>query len=130
MIGYCSRVTPAGPPSASLPRACSENRIAERLEVSCQAKRMIIDAIGCLPTDRHGADLFFQLIPRRHKKEASILTSNRGFNPGREIGGDPGIAAAPPCRTLHHTTTINIGRAFQIAARLGSRPDTGFSTAS
>jgi hypothetical protein len=47
---------------ASLTKAYSENRIEERLKFYCHPKLLIIDEIGYIPIDRHGAHLFFQLV--------------------------------------------------------------------
>jgi hypothetical protein len=44
---------------------------------------LIIDEIGCLPIDRTGANLFFQLISRRNEKGPMILTSNQSFGAWR-----------------------------------------------
>lgn len=57
---------------ASLAKAHSENKLEERLRVLCQPKLLIIDEIGYLPLDRHGASLFFQLIAKRTKKGLSF----------------------------------------------------------
>lgn len=51
---------------ASLTKAYSENRIEERLKYYCQPKLLIVDEIGYIPIDRHGAHLFFQLVSRRY----------------------------------------------------------------
>ncbi len=87
----------AMPLVASLTKAYSENSIEERLKFYCQPRLLIIDEIGYIPIDRHGArraHLFFQLISRRYEKGALILTSNRSFSQWNEIFGDPVIATA------------------------------------
>ena len=68
---------PAGPPVG---KAHLENRLEERLKLYCQAKLLIVDEIGYIPIDRHGANLFFQLISRRYEKGPMILTSNQPFS--------------------------------------------------
>jgi DNA replication protein DnaC len=60
--------TQAMPLIASLTKAYSENRIEERLKFYCQPKLHIVDEIGYIPIDRHGAHLFFQLVSRRYKR--------------------------------------------------------------
>jgi DNA replication protein DnaC len=92
--GYRTYFTQAMPLIASLTKAYSENRIEERLKFYCQPKLLIIDEIGYIPIDRHGAHLFFQLVSRRYEKGALILTSNRSFSQWNEIFGDPVIATA------------------------------------
>ena len=85
----------------------------------CQPKLLIIDEIGYIPIDRHGAHLFFQLVRRRYEKGALILTSNRGFTQWNEIFGDPVIATAILDRILHHATTVNIkGSSYRLEEKV------------
>jgi DNA replication protein DnaC len=71
-------------------------------------KLLIIDEIGYIPIDWHGAHLFFQLISRRYERGAIILTSNQSFGQWAEVFGDPIIATAILDRLLHHSHVINI----------------------
>lgn len=50
---------------AALTKAYAENRLEERLKHYSLPKLLIIDEIGYIPIDQHGAHLFFQLISRR-----------------------------------------------------------------
>lgn len=126
--GYRTYFTQAMPLIASLAKAYSENRIEDRLKFYCQPKLLIIDEIGYIPIDRHGAHLFFQLVSRRYEKGALILTSNRSFSQWNEIFGDPVIATAILDRMLHHSTTINIkGNSYRLKEKVkaGLIRDTG-----
>jgi DNA replication protein DnaC len=117
--GYRTYFTQAMPLIASLTKAYSENRIEERLKFYCQPKLLIVDEIGYIPIDRHGAHLFFQLVSRRYEKGALILTSNRSFSQWNEIFGDPVIATAILDRILHHSTTINIkGNSYRLREKV------------
>ncbi|MDY6839758.1 MAG: IS21-like element helper ATPase IstB [Thermodesulfobacteriota bacterium] len=117
--GYRTYFTQAMPLVASLSKAYAENRIEERLKFYCQPKLLIIDEIGYIPIDRHGAHLFFQLVSRRYEKGALILTSNRSFSQWNEIFGDPVIATAILDRILHHSTVINIkGNSYRLKAKV------------
>jgi len=117
--GYRTYFIQAMPLVASLTKAYAENRIEERLKFYCQPKLLIIDEIGYIPIDRHGAHLFFQLISRRYEKGALILTSNRSFSQCNEIFGDPVIATAILDRILHHSTTINIkGNSYRLKEKV------------
>jgi DNA replication protein DnaC len=119
MEGYRTYFTQAMPLIASLTKAYAENRIEERLKFYCQPKLLIIDEIGYIPIDRHGAHLFFQLVSRRYEKGALILTSNRGFSQWNEIFNDPVIATAILDRILHHATTINIkGSSYRLKEKV------------
>lgn len=111
--------TQAMPLIASLTRAYTENKIEERLKLLCQPKLLIIDEIGYIPIDPHGAHLFFQLVSRRYEKVSIILTSNRSFSQWNEIFGDTVIATAILDRILHHSHTINIkGNSYRLKEKV------------
>jgi DNA replication protein DnaC len=120
--------TAALPLIAALTKAYAENRLEERLKQSCLPRLLIIDEIGYIPIDRHGAHLFFQLLSRRYERGAIILTSNQSFGQGAEVFGDPMIATAILDRLLHHSHVIKINgdadrlRAKQQAGRLKKPP--------
>ena len=117
--GYKIQFTSAQALIASLARANIENRLEERLKLYCQAKLLIVDEIGYIPIDRHGANLFFQLISRRYEKGAMILTSNQPFSGWGEVFGDAIIATAILDRVLHHSITINIkGESYRLKEKL------------
>ncbi|HOI74683.1 MAG TPA: IS21-like element helper ATPase IstB [Syntrophales bacterium] len=117
--GYRTYFTQATPLVASLTKAYAENRFEEKLKLYCQSKLLIIDEIGYIPIDRHGAHLFFQLISRRYEKGALILTSNRSFSQWNEIFGDSVIATAILDRILHHSTTVNIkGNSYRLKEKV------------
>jgi DNA replication protein DnaC len=71
-------------------------------------KLLMIDEIGYIPIDRHGAHLFFQLISRRYERGAIILTANQRFGQWAEVFGDAIVASAILDRLLHHSHVINI----------------------
>jgi DNA replication protein DnaC len=99
----------------TLAKAHAENRLEEKLKLYCQPKLLIVDELGYIPVDRHGANLFFQLVCRRYEKGSMILTSNQRFGDWGEIFGDPIIATALLDRLLHHSLTINIkGESYRL----------------
>lgn len=117
--GYTTYFTQAMTLIAALAKAYAENRIEDRLKFYCQYKLLIIDEIGYIPIDRHGAHLFFQLISRRYERGALIMTSNRSFSQWNEIFGDTVIATAILDRVLHHSTTINIkGNSYRLREKV------------
>jgi DNA replication protein DnaC len=93
---------------ATLGKAFAEGRLDEKLKLLAQPGVLVIDEIGYLPIDRHGANLFFQLISRRYERGAIILTSNQSLGSWGEVFGDPVIATAVLDRLLHHSITVNI----------------------
>jgi DNA replication protein DnaC len=105
--GYRTRFTAALPPVASVTKAYADSRLEERLQQYCLPTRLVIDEIGYIPIDRHGAPLFFQLISRRDARGAMILTSNQRFGQWAEVFGAPSIATAILDRLLHHSHGLN-----------------------
>jgi DNA replication protein DnaC len=104
---------------ASLAKAHSENKLEERLKIFSQPKLLIIDEIGYLPLDRHGASLFFQLIAKRYEKGALILTSNQTYSHWGDVFGDQVLATAILDRLLHHAVSINIkGDSYRLKEKL------------
>lgn len=100
---------------AALARAYQENRLEEKLKSFVQPHLLIVDELGYIPVDRHGANLFFQLVSRRYEKGSMILTSNQRFGDWGEIFGDPIIATAILDRLLHHSITVNIrGESYRL----------------
>ena len=100
---------------ASLNKAYAENRLDDKLRTYCTPKLLIIDEIGYVPVDVHGAHLLFQLISRRYERGSVILTSNRGIGQWGEVFGDTIIATALLYRLLHHSTVINIkGESYRL----------------
>ena len=100
---------------ASLNRAYAENRLEEKLKAYQAPRLLIIDEIGYVSVDVHGAHLLFQLISRRYERGSIVLTSNRGFGQWGEIFGDTIIATAILDRLLHHSTVVNIkGESYRL----------------
>lgn len=113
--GYRTLFISAAALTVSLTKAYAENRLEEKLKAYCVPKLLIIDEIGYVPVDQHGAHLLFQLISRRYERGSIILTSNRGFTQWGDIFGDAIIATAILDRLLHHSVVINIkGESFRL----------------
>jgi DNA replication protein DnaC len=64
---------------------------------------LVLDEVGYLPIDQHGADLLFQVISARYERGAIVLTTNKAFKQWPSIfNGDSTITAAALDRLLHH----------------------------
>ena len=101
-----------------LKKAHYENRLPDKLKILAKYKLLVIDEIGYLPMDIHGANLFFQLIARRYEKVSTIFTSNKPFSQWNEVFADVTIASAILDRLLHHCTVINIkGESYRLKER-------------
>jgi DNA replication protein DnaC len=70
---------------------------------------VVLDEIGYLPIDQHGADLLFQVISLRYERGSIILTTNKPFKQWPSIfNNDSTIASAVLDRLLHHAEAIVI----------------------
>jgi DNA replication protein DnaC len=117
--GYRVFFTTAAAMLTTLSRAHAEGRLEDKLKVFTVPRVLIVDEIGYLPIDSHGANLFFQLISRRYERGAMILTSNQSFGSWGDVFGDRVIASAILDRVLHHSITVNIkGDSYRLREKL------------
>jgi DNA replication protein DnaC len=77
---------------------------------------VVLDEIGYLAIDQHGADLLFQVISQRYERGSIILTTNKPFKHWPSIfANDSTIASAVLDRLLHHAETVLIeGRSYRM----------------
>lgn len=98
-----------------LERDAKEDRLAQRLQLLCRPKLLILDEMGYFPLDRLAAQFLFQLVSRRYQKASLIITSNKSYGEWGEIFADPVLASAILDRLLHHSATINIrGQSYRL----------------
>jgi len=85
---------------------------------------LILDEVGYLPIDQHGADLLFQTISQRYERGSIILTTNKAFKQWPSIfNNDSTITSAVLDRLLHHAQTIVIeGNSFRMKDQLEPPP--------
>jgi len=77
---------------------------------------LIIDELGYLPIDKHGADLLFQIISQRYEHGPIVLTTNRVYKHWPEIfNNDSTLTSALLDRLLHHAETVLIeGKSYRM----------------
>jgi DNA replication protein DnaC len=101
-----------------LVKADLEGKLEAKIRGYARFDLLIIDEIGYLPFDTHGAHCFFQLVSKRYEKHSTIFTSNKSYGEWGEIFKDSVIASAVLDRILHHCTTINIrGESYRLKER-------------
>ncbi len=61
----------------TLAAAKAAGRMKQDLKKYTRPSLLIMDEIGFLPIDWHGADLLFQVISLRYERGALVITSNR-----------------------------------------------------
>jgi DNA replication protein DnaC len=100
---------------AQLNKAYNENRLEQRLKHFAKYRLLIIDEVGYLPVDKHGANLLFQLIAKRYEKNSTIITTNQPFSRWSETFSSPAVANAILDRLLHHSHVIKItGKSYRL----------------
>ena len=83
---------------------------------------LILDEVGYLPIDQHGADLLFQVISARYERGSIVLTTNKAFKQWPSIfNGDSTITSAVLDRLLHHGQVIVLeGSSYRMKDRIES----------
>jgi len=77
---------------------------------------LIVDELGYLPIDKHGADLLFQIISQRYERAPIVITTNRAYKYWLQIfNNDSTLTSAILDRVLHHADTVIIeGQSFRM----------------
>ena len=114
--GYSVLFTTAIDIINSLSAAQAHGNLKRELRKYLQPRLLLIDELGYLPIDKHGADLLFQVISERYERGAIIITSNRVYKHWAEIfNNDSTLTSALLDRLLHHAETALIeGKSFRM----------------
>jgi DNA replication protein DnaC len=93
--------------------------LKRQLKTYLHPELLVLDEIGYLPIDQHGADLLFQVISQRYERGSIVLTTNKPFKQWPSIfNNDSTIASAVLDRLLHHAHTIVIeGSSYRMKDR-------------
>ena len=77
---------------------------------------LLLDELGYLPIDKHGADLLFQVVAARYEVGSIVITTNRPFREwGTLFDMDNTLATALIDRLMHHGEAIVIqGDSFRM----------------
>ena len=100
----------------TLVAAQAVSRLKIELKKYLSPQILILDELGYLPIDKHGADLLFQVISQRYEKGTTIITSNKAFKNWPEIfNNDSTLTSALLDRLLHHAETQVIeGKSYRM----------------
>jgi DNA replication protein DnaC len=100
----------------SLSAAQAHGNLKRELRKYLKPRLLVIDELGYLPIDKHGADLLFQVISERYERGAIILTTNRAYKHWPEIfNNDSMLTSALLDRLLHHAETVVIeGKSYRM----------------
>ena len=104
----------------SLSAAEKAGRFLPELKKYTRPDVLIMDELGYLPIDKHGADLLFQIISQRYEHGSIVLTTNKVFKDWPSIfNNDSTLTSAILDRLLHHAETIVIeGRSYRMKDRI------------
>ena len=81
---------------------------------------LVIDEVGYLPIDKHGADILFQIISQRYERGSIVLTTNKIYKHWPSIfNNDSTLTSAILDRVLHHAETIILeGKSYRMKDRI------------
>lgn len=118
--GYSVLFTTAVDIINSLSAAQAHGGLKRELRKYLQPRLLLIDELGYLPIDKHGADLLFQVISQRYEHGPIVITSNRAYKHWSEIfNNDTTLTSALLDRLLHHAETILIeGKSYRMKDRI------------
>ena len=94
--------------------------LKRQLKLYLRPQLLVLDEVGYLPIDQHGADLLFRVISQRYERGSIVLTTNKPFKQWATIfNNDSTIASAVLDRLLHHAETIVIeGTSYRMKDQL------------
>ena len=105
-----------------LTAAQKQSALKSELKKYLRPRLLILDEVGYLPIDQHGADLLFQVISQRYERGSIVLTTNKPFKQWASIfNNDSTITSAVLDRLLHHAETVVIeGTSFRMKDQVQS----------
>lgn len=96
----------------------ADHSLERALKRYCSPRLLIIDELGYLPLDKHGRDLFFQVISKRAETGSVILTTNKPFRQWEEVFQDNAVATAIAERLIENGELIKIeGTSYRVRRR-------------
>lgn len=118
--GYRVRFTTAIGMINALSAAQKRNALKDELKRYICPQLLVLDELGYLPIDHHGADLLFQVVSGRYEQGSIILTSNKAYRDWPSIfNNDSTITSAVLDRLLHHSDTVLIeGKSYRMKERI------------
>ncbi len=118
--GHRTLFTSAADIINTLTAAQAAHRLKTELKKYLRPELLVIDELGFMPIDKHGADMLFQVISQRYEQGAIILTTNKKFKTWASIfNNDSVVTSAILDRLLHHAETAVIeGKSYRLKDRI------------
>ena len=100
--------------------AQTEHRLKAEIKKVLRPELLILDELGYIPLDKHGADLLFQVISQRYERGSIILTSNKAYKDWSGVfNNDNTVTSAILDRLLHHCQTVTItGSSYRMGKKV------------
>lgn len=106
--GYTVRFTTLAAAIADLLKQESVPALERRMRRYVGPSLLIVDEIGYLPCDRQSADLFYNIISRRHGRVSTIVTTNLPFKQWSTVFPGAACVGALVDRFSHHCHPVDI----------------------
>ena len=106
--GFSVRFSTLPAALADLLRQESLPAIERRLKRYTSPDLLILDELGYVPCDHRAADLFFNIISRRHQARSVIITTNLPFKQWSTVFPDAACLGALVDRFAEHCDTLDI----------------------
>jgi DNA replication protein DnaC len=96
--------------------AQAAGNLKRQLEHYLRPRVLVVDELGYLPIDKHGADLLFQIISHRYERAPTVITTNRVYKRWAQIfNNDSTLTSAILDRVMHHVETVVIeGKSYRM----------------
>lgn len=106
--GFTVRFATLGEALADLLKQESLPAVERRLRRYSAPDLLVLDEIGYLPCDARAADLFYNVISRRHEKKATIVTTNLAFKQWSTVFPGAACVVALVDRFAQHCHILDI----------------------
>lgn len=100
----------------TLSTAQATNTLSKALKAYVAPRLLVVDELGYLPMDKHGADLIFQVISARYERGTTVITTNTVYKQwARIFNNDATLTTAILDRLVHHCETVTIeGKSYRM----------------
>lgn len=110
--------------TTALVEAKAQGRLSRKIEHFARFDVVVLDEVGYVPFDKHGADLLFDFVARVYERRSLVVTTNLPFGRWSEVFLDATAAAAVIDRVVHHAVVLKTdGESYRLrdAKRTGGR---------
>ena len=108
LAGHSVLFASAGQLLGDLAGLDSDSALRLRLRRYAAPSLLVIDEVGYLSYSNRHADLFFELINRRHEKKSTVISTNKAFSEWGEIFPSASCVVALIYRLVHHAEILSI----------------------